>query len=510
MAKLPSIVSALPSDVRAFLDRVREALGTGTLVTKEELIKGGLALSTSGGGLAPADAAPIVPPAPTGLVANAALSTIIIQFDAPAYIGHAYAEIWRSGINDIGTAQLIGQTPGSLYADAIGGNASVYYWVRFVSITDDTGAFNGTAGTHGTVGFDPAYLIDVLSADNPKALLYEIPEDTEINGVPVKAGIYIRDLYVADGSVSNLKIGKEVVDNSNIANLSAAKVTFGEMSGDRIKANSLDADRLITDTLAAVLAVVQTAYINEANLNSAIITNAKMKGPLYSDNWAYGQSGWYIDRDNGNAYFNNVELRGRLVAVTGMYAGDVHGGQFTAGSYTGYGWPTNGGGGAYLGPYGLLLGNANTGKYFQVTADGQIYAPGFSVVNGVLTISQANVINTLNIAGNAVTVHASASSTGATTSSASLYMPTGGTLTALAWIESATALAGFDSFVVGRVYVDGTLVSTLNAVSSSTEYRSSSAWHMSYAVGPGTHTVTILSDIAPPAARSIVLFAAMR
>jgi hypothetical protein len=97
-------------------------------------------------------------------------------------------------------------------------------------------------------------------------------------------------------------------------------------------------------------------------------------------------------------------------AATGeaVFSGKISASAFMSGSYAGYAWPAAGGSGNYLGPEGLLLGSYNDSKYFQVTSAGNVYAPGMKIENGALTISQANVINTLQIAGNAVTAPSSA------------------------------------------------------------------------------------------------------
>lgn len=88
-------------------------------------------------------------------------------------------------------------------------------------------------------------------------------------------------------------------------------------------------------------------------------------------------------------------------------------GKLVSGPYTSYNWPAAGtGNGFYLGPGGLLLGNypsyAASGKtiggYFQVEENGDIYSPSFDVYNGKMTLKQLDVVGTLNIAGNAVTV----------------------------------------------------------------------------------------------------------
>ena len=122
MPSLPSIVSVLPPDLRIFLDRVREAIGnsSGKLLTTSELASAGLGSLDSGGNLIPVNNVVVVPPAPTNVGAAGALTTIIITWDAPAYVGHAYAEIWRAPTNNIGEALLIGQSPGSVFSDAVG------------------------------------------------------------------------------------------------------------------------------------------------------------------------------------------------------------------------------------------------------------------------------------------------------------------------------------------------------------------------------------------------------
>ncbi len=217
-----------------------------------------------------------IPPAPTGVTVTPALSTIIIEWDKPSFAYFGYAEVYRSTTNNLAQAQYVGQTTGWILADTVPGSATYYYWVRFVSAGGKPGPFNDVGGIAAAASLDPTYLIDVLSSNSPKALLYEIEEPTIIGGVPVPAGIYIRDLYVANGSIGNLKLANLAVDDAKVANLSAAKIVFGEMSGDRIAANSLNANRIITSTLAARLATITEAYVGTANILDAAITSAKI------------------------------------------------------------------------------------------------------------------------------------------------------------------------------------------------------------------------------------------
>lgn len=321
----------------------------------------------------------LTPPVLTEVQAHGAFRNVIIIWKRVAYRNHAYVEVWRSLTNNLSTAARLGTTTADVYADATGTpNTTYYYWVRAVNIEGNIGPFHAVLGAAGTL----APLVDD-----------EVPPQF----------------------IKRAMIALAAIDDALIANLSAAKVTFGEMSGDRISANTLHGDKITTNTLHGDKIIANT------------VTAAKING------------------------YNLV-----------VYSG----------TYTGYAWPATGNG-FYLGPQGLLLGNANAGKYFQVEASGDLYAPGFSIVNGnatfsgalsaatgsfagslsaatgtfagslsaatgsfagalsaatgtfsgALTASAVNAVNTINIAGEAVTVPRGAYTPGAATLG---YSPVGG------------------------------------------------------------------------------------
>jgi hypothetical protein len=59
----------------------------------------------------------------------------------------------------------------------------------------------------------------------------------------------------------------------------------------------------------------------------------------------------------------------------------------------------------FLSGDGLLMGNQRDRGYFQIEArTGNVYSTGMSIVNGTLRIHQADVIESVNIRGRAVTV----------------------------------------------------------------------------------------------------------
>lgn len=184
---------------------------------------------------------------------------------------------------------------------------------------------------------------------------------------------------------------------------------------------SVQLARAVTTTTwsdsAANTALTDAGYAGPVNQDMVTLYNTAAK---WSEARFYAAGSWLTI----NAYINgNLLVSGtvgaeklsvdRLSAISadigdisaGRIAGTaVFAGQVNVGAYEGYAWPASGLGGAHLGTNGLLLGNGPDGKFFQVTAAGDIYTPSFKVEAGVMTLLQANVVNTLNIADNAVII----------------------------------------------------------------------------------------------------------
>jgi hypothetical protein len=133
--------------------------------------------------------------------------------------------------------------------------------------------------------------------------------------------------------------------------------------------------------LAVDAAKIANATITTAKIGAAQITSALIAGTIQSNNYTTS-AGWQINKA-GTATFNEVALRG---AING-------------GAFTSYAWPPEVDGvygtGFHLGPQGLLLGNSGSGKYFQVGANGDIYAPKFKIVGGVAEFSGDIVAGTV-------------------------------------------------------------------------------------------------------------------
>lgn len=88
--------------------------------------------------------------------------------------------------------------------------------------------------------------------------------------------------------------------------------------------------------------------------------------------------------DDGSLVFENGKLKANFLNVT----------KVTGGNYTSYTWPADKSNGFYLGPGGLLMGNAYNSRYFQLTDYGDLYAPNFKIENGVVTANGINITRT--------------------------------------------------------------------------------------------------------------------
>ncbi|WP_050874307.1 beta strand repeat-containing protein [Comamonas testosteroni] len=167
--------------------------------------------------------------------------------------------------------------------------------------------------------------------------------DGAIVASKIAAGaIAVGSAAIQDGAIVNAMIANATIDNAKIASLSAAKITAGALSVG--------------------------SYIN-------------------SSNYISGSQGWSINA-NGQAEFSGVIVRGTIYSSAGTIGGiAINGNGLNSGGFWGYAWPPAGQNGFHIGPNGILLGNANNGRYVEIQSSGNIYAPGFSIVNGNATFS---------------------------------------------------------------------------------------------------------------------------
>jgi hypothetical protein len=121
-------------------------------VTKRQLLDSGIARLTSPLGselmaVVSLDAGQrIVPPMPAGFSAQGVFGGVTLTWENPfeAYGVHSFAEVWRSETSDIEDRVLIDSSRGAIFFDKHEDPVPLeyWYWVRYVSEFDRTGAFS--------------------------------------------------------------------------------------------------------------------------------------------------------------------------------------------------------------------------------------------------------------------------------------------------------------------------------------------------------------------------------
>lgn len=321
----------------------------------------------------------LTPPATlTGLTAQATQTGVLVQFDDPDNSLYAYAEIWGASVDDFSQASLIGTTDGFIYPDFIGASGVTrYYWVRPVSINNVLGAFNDVSGVGATTG--TAVDDNVLNSDSANFLNANIAHANiySINASKITSGTIRANRYIAVGKGT---YGIVIDGQGNIRSGQTGYATglngffMGQQGGNTKVSIGSGSNYLRFDGTRILINTPDLVLNSSGATFSGTLTSASMVGGDIN----IGSNKFVVGTDG---------------AVT-----------INSGNYTGYAWPPVGSNGYHLSAAGALWGSYYDGRYFQITQAGNIYAPGFNVVNGVMTINQANVIETLNLAGNAVTV----------------------------------------------------------------------------------------------------------
>jgi len=211
---------------------------------------------------------PSIPPAPTGLAVTGAVVTMILEWDDPAFSYFGFTEVWRSSVDNLSLAVKVGQTNASLYADAIGQEATTYfYWIRHVSKAGNPGPYNDSSGTDAETGSVGAGSLADGSVTTAKL-----------------ANLAVASAKIADLAVVEAKIANLAITNAKIANLAVTDAKIQSLSVGKMTAGALAIDQ----------------YIQSFSYNPGVF-------------------GWRIHA-NGTAEFSSVTVRGLFEAQVAGYA----------------------------------------------------------------------------------------------------------------------------------------------------------------------------------------------
>ena len=168
LATIPDLPTSADPALRRMLTAMKEALEVRLGrrgdpmeegVTKGDLVAAGLAKKIGAAGIARPDLSigDLVPGSPRGdlptlplaFFAEGVFGGVVLSWELPQtqYEGHALTEIWRSASANPETRKQVGTAVGSSYFDQMPASSAVtsYYWVRFVSKTGRTGPFSRVA-----------------------------------------------------------------------------------------------------------------------------------------------------------------------------------------------------------------------------------------------------------------------------------------------------------------------------------------------------------------------------
>lgn len=151
--------------VQAIINRRVLGVGNSTdrLVDLRDLLDAGVVGVGSGGNITGIPPIVTKPPLVTGLSARGAMTTIILNWNAPSYSNFGLVEILRSDNNNIGEAFKVGTSVTNFFQDAVGTGATKYYWVRSISTAGVVGEF-AADGVEGKTSLDPSYVMQLLTS----------------------------------------------------------------------------------------------------------------------------------------------------------------------------------------------------------------------------------------------------------------------------------------------------------------------------------------------------------
>tara|TARA_B100000927_G_scaffold291292_1_gene292748 strand:+ start:1645 stop:3378 length:1734 start_codon:yes stop_codon:yes gene_type:complete len=175
-----------------------------------------------------------IPPAPTGLSASGAFTTIIIDWNTPAYSGHAFTEVFRSRDDSIGTAQLVTTTEAAITTDEVGYNQEYFYWVRFVNTAGVRGPFNQTNGTKASTVEDIAAVMTQLSQTLANLPGYSVLTNADSTNATNIATVTsnVSTLQTTVNSHASTLTSHTSSINSNTSNVTSLTSTTASHTGD--------------------------------------------------------------------------------------------------------------------------------------------------------------------------------------------------------------------------------------------------------------------------------------
>ena len=256
---LKNIPAQIDTETKLALESIKEALEVrlgrrgdpkDRAVTHRDLVDSGLATDLAQApynpniagatGFAPLREKPgdaAVPPAPTVLTASGLFTDVLLSWNqstntAP-YGNHGFTEIWRSQSEDLSSAVLVGTTSAFIYTDkGIEYNSTYYYWVRFVSTSNNPGPWSNMASatTVENIGATMTSLSETLANLPGYSVLTNADSTNAANIATVTSNVSTLQTTV-NSHASTLTSHTSSI-NSNTSNVTSLTSTTASHTGD--------------------------------------------------------------------------------------------------------------------------------------------------------------------------------------------------------------------------------------------------------------------------------------
>jgi hypothetical protein len=294
------------------------------------------------------------PAQPSGLRASGGFTNIYLEWDGAPYRNHGYTEIWRSQLDVLGSAVLIGTTVANVYADAANANTTYFYWIRFVSEANITGPYNSTSGTPATTAIDVTSALSAITNDIASSQLF-VDLGTRI--AATETGITTLQQITATSAQQVTTLSSVVGKNQSSIEI-AAKVTDGlsaqytvkidvngHVSGFGLASSSatgtptsafiVRADRFAITGANSTTDPLGT--LNPTSVPFVVLTTPTVIGGVTYPAGVWMKSAFIADATITNAQIQNLTAdkitTGSLTAAVGITTGYVYGGVSPGGIY---------------------------------------------------------------------------------------------------------------------------------------------------------------------------------
>lgn len=352
---IPAIAQSVDAAVRNPFTRMREAIQTllglrGDGLDAAMTFRGAQTIGLLDSTGAPTSISPTAdltaPPTVTGLTVTAGFANVFVEWDAALYTqGHGHGQTNLYAAKKASTdptlpvfadAVRVFDAMGALTLAALPSDLSIrwHVWAKWqtadgVESVAPAGGTNGVSAQTGLIGngdvSDLAIDAAKLAAGAVDLLSGKVVASASFGAIAVGYTV-TQYLLTTSGVMGNL-----IVDNAQIANLDASKLTVGSGAiGGNLRSTSYVSGSVGWQIQPNGYAEFNNVVIRGATYTGTIYAGAGSIGGitinttnLRSSGYVAGVSGFSIDNASGSAEFNSVTVRGAVYSSTGAIDGAI-------------------------------------------------------------------------------------------------------------------------------------------------------------------------------------------